>query len=266
MGFVAADRVRELSTTTGTGTYSLAGAVTGFRTFVAGVGSTNRCIYAVMGVGGADWEINEGVVTDATPDTLTRDKRLASSTGSAINWSTGTRQIYLVDSAAAPNPGTCYLSSDHTLASTTGTEVTGLQFADLRPGTYLVEYFLRCSSSAIATGIGLGVNFTGTAASPSIKLTAPTTGGTAATGVYDGESNVGGGALYEARSTNAYSTIAPNMLNTGGWATANEVVPIVVTALITVTAAGDLELWHSSSTAANTSVLTGSVSRLTRFN
>jgi hypothetical protein len=263
VGFVHADRVKETTTTTGTGAYSLAGAATGFRTFVAGIGNGNRCTYCVTD--GTSWEINEGVVTDATPDTLTRDKLLASSSGSAINWGAGTRDVFCVYAAAQPNPQVKHLSAAHTLASATGTEVTGLEFVDLRPGVYLAEYFLRCSSSATGTGIGLGINFTGTAASPSILLRAPTTGAAAATGVYDGEANVGTGSLYEARATNAYSTTAPNMLNTGGVAVANEVIQIVITALITVTAAGNLELWHSSETAANTSVLSGSVARLTRM-
>lgn len=262
MAFLHADRVKETSTTTGTGTYSLAGASTGFRTFVAGIGNANRCTYCVSD--GTSWEINEGVLTDAAPDTLTRDKLLASSTGSAISWAAGTRDVFAVYSAAQQNPIVKRLSADHTLASATGTEVTGLEFVDLRPGAYLAEYFLRCSSSATATGIGLGINFTGTAAAPAILRSEATTGAAAATGVLDGETNILTGTLFEARHTNAYSTATPNTMNTGV-AVANEVSMITVTALITVTAAGNLELWHSSETAANTSVLTGSVARLTRM-
>ena len=41
MALVYADRVQETSTTTGTGTYNLAGAVTGFQGFVAGIGNAN---------------------------------------------------------------------------------------------------------------------------------------------------------------------------------------------------------------------------------
>lgn len=95
-----ADRVRETSTTTGTGTYSLAGAVTGYRTFVAGVGDTNTCHY--LAEDGVNWEVGLGAVADATPDTLTRTRIFASSnSGAAVNWSAGTRTIACVPVAAA---------------------------------------------------------------------------------------------------------------------------------------------------------------------
>jgi hypothetical protein len=93
MAFVSADRVKETSTTTGTGTYSLAGAVTGFRTFVAGVGNGNTCHYVAED--GTDWEIGLGTVTDAAPDTLARTRVIKSSNGdAAVSWAAGTRTIF----------------------------------------------------------------------------------------------------------------------------------------------------------------------------
>ena len=100
MARVNADRVQETSTTTGTGTYNLGGASSGFRTFVAGVGNNNKCIYVAEE--GADWELNLGLVTDASPDTLSRIRTYASSTGSAINWGAGTRRLY---ACFATSPG-----------------------------------------------------------------------------------------------------------------------------------------------------------------
>ena len=47
MALVLKDRVKETSTTTGTGTLNLAGAVTGFQTFVAGIGNSNTTYYAI---------------------------------------------------------------------------------------------------------------------------------------------------------------------------------------------------------------------------
>ena len=72
MAFVINDRVKETSTTTGTGTLNLAGAQTGFETFVAGIGNTNTTYYAIFNQGTAEFEVGIGTVTDATPDTLSR--------------------------------------------------------------------------------------------------------------------------------------------------------------------------------------------------
>ena len=65
-----ADRVKETSSTTGTGTFSLNGAVRGFQTFVSGLGDGALTYYAITD--GTDWEVGSGVVTDATTDTLSR--------------------------------------------------------------------------------------------------------------------------------------------------------------------------------------------------
>lgn len=94
MPILTADRVKETTTTTGTGTYSLAGAATGFRGFVAGIGSTNQCYYTVTD--GTDWETGLGTVTDAGTDTLSRDTILASSnSGSAVSWSAGSKDVFV---------------------------------------------------------------------------------------------------------------------------------------------------------------------------
>jgi hypothetical protein len=47
MALVVNDRVRETSTTTGTGTFTLSGAVLGFETFSNAIGNTNTTYYAI---------------------------------------------------------------------------------------------------------------------------------------------------------------------------------------------------------------------------
>jgi hypothetical protein len=262
MGFIHADRVKETSTTTGTGTYSLDGATSGFRSFVAGVGTTNQCTYCATD--GVDWEINEGVVTDATPDTLTRARLLASSTGSAISWAAGTRNIFGVYSAADMNPRTVLQTSDHAISSTTATEITSLQFGSVQPGTYFLQYVLRCQSATTTVGVKLGINFTGTAASPVLTVRYGSTGTTAATGVADDVANVLTGSLVESRASQTYTTTAPDLgPNTGFGATNSNVLFIVEGSLI-VTAAGDIEIWHGSETGTSTTVKAGSMGILTR--
>ena len=73
MALVLNDRVKETSTTTGTGTLDLDGAATGFQTFVAGIGTTNTTYYCIQLEGGSEWEVGIGTVTDASTDTLSRD-------------------------------------------------------------------------------------------------------------------------------------------------------------------------------------------------
>ena len=55
MAFVLNDRVKETSTTTGTGTFNLAGAEVGFETFVSGIGTTNNTFYAISNDGTAEF-------------------------------------------------------------------------------------------------------------------------------------------------------------------------------------------------------------------
>ena len=95
MAFVLNDRVKETTTTTGTGTINLAGAATGFETFVAGIGNSNVTYYCIAGQGTAEFEVGIGTVTDASPDTLSRTTILSSSNSdSAVNFSAGTKEVF----------------------------------------------------------------------------------------------------------------------------------------------------------------------------
>ena len=79
------DRIRDTSTSQGTGTINLAGAVTGFVTFVSGIGTGNTTYYAIFEEGTNLFEIGLGTVTDATPDTLSRTTVLSNSSGNTSN-------------------------------------------------------------------------------------------------------------------------------------------------------------------------------------
>jgi len=99
------DRAAETSTTTGTGTYNLNGAILGWRTIVTACGTGNEVDYFVRdSLGTSDYEIGRGVITDAATDTLTRATIYASSNGgSAVNWGAGTREIVVTLTANAMN-------------------------------------------------------------------------------------------------------------------------------------------------------------------
>ena len=101
MALVLNDRVKETSTSTGTGTINLAGASQGFTTFVAGIGNSNTTYYCIEADGGADFEVGIGTVTDATPDTLSRDTILRSSnSNNAVNFGAGTKNVFCTQPAS----------------------------------------------------------------------------------------------------------------------------------------------------------------------
>ena len=63
MPLVVADRVRETTTTAGTGTITLAGAVTGFQTFAV-IGNGNTTYYTIAGQGTSEWEVGIGILKE----------------------------------------------------------------------------------------------------------------------------------------------------------------------------------------------------------
>jgi hypothetical protein len=89
MSLVLADRVRETTTSTGTGTITLGGAVTGFQSFAV-IGNNNTTYYTIAG--GSQWEVGLGTYYGGT---LSRDTVLASSTGSVINLSAGSKDVFV---------------------------------------------------------------------------------------------------------------------------------------------------------------------------
>ena len=92
MALEIADRVKETTTTTSTGTYALAGAVDGFQSFAA-VGNGNTTYYACTD--GTDYEVGIGSFT-LSGNTLTRVTILESSNSdAAVNWGAGTKEIFV---------------------------------------------------------------------------------------------------------------------------------------------------------------------------
>jgi len=109
MALVLADRVKETTTTTGTGTVTLLGASTGFQSFAV-VGNANTTYYAIVGQTGSEWEVGVGTYT-SSGTTLARTTVLASSnSGSLVTFSAGTKDVFVTYPAgyavASTNVGT----------------------------------------------------------------------------------------------------------------------------------------------------------------
>ena len=88
------DRVKETTTTTGTGTVTLAGAVSGFQSFAA-VGNANSCYYCISHQTLDEWEVGIGTYT-AVGTSLSRTTVLSSSnSNTAVTFSAGNKDAFV---------------------------------------------------------------------------------------------------------------------------------------------------------------------------
>ena len=115
MALVLADRVKETTTTTGTGTVTLLGASTGYQSFSV-VGNGNTTYYTIAGQTGSEWEVGIGTYTLAGT-LLARTTVLASSNaGSAVNFSAGTKDVFVTYPAGrSVSGGEGYTENDATI-------------------------------------------------------------------------------------------------------------------------------------------------------
>jgi hypothetical protein len=94
MALVLKDRVKETSTTTGTGTFTLAGAATGFQSFSV-IGNGNITYYCIVDSAAGTWEVGIGTYT-SSGTTLSRDTVLESSnSGSKVNFGAGSKDVFV---------------------------------------------------------------------------------------------------------------------------------------------------------------------------
>ena len=94
MALNIADRVKESSTSTGTGTLTLGGAVSGFQSF-ATIGNGNQCYYTIVHNSLDEWEVGVGTYT-VSGTTLSRDTVLDSSSGGAkVSFSVGNKEVFV---------------------------------------------------------------------------------------------------------------------------------------------------------------------------
>jgi hypothetical protein len=94
MAFILNDRVKETSTTTGTGAFTLAGAVSGFETFSAGIGGSNTTYYCIFRTGTTEFEIGFGTLNSGA-STLTRTYIISSSNSdAAVDFGSGSKDVF----------------------------------------------------------------------------------------------------------------------------------------------------------------------------
>ena len=90
MALILKDRVKESSSSSGTGNITLGGAFPGYQTFNAAIATGSTVYYTIHNLtAGYDTEWEVGVGTFTSPATLARNTVLSSSTGSAVNFTAG---------------------------------------------------------------------------------------------------------------------------------------------------------------------------------
>ena len=95
MALTIADRVRETTTTEGTGTITLGGAVGNFETFTANLSDGDTTYYAIVDANNSDFEVGLGTFT-ASGTTLARTTVIASSnSNSAVDLSSGSKDVFI---------------------------------------------------------------------------------------------------------------------------------------------------------------------------
>jgi hypothetical protein len=169
MALVLADRVQDVTTTTGTGTITLANTPpTGFQSFAV-IGNGNTTYYTIYG--GNNWEVGIGTYT-SIGTTLSRDTVLASSnSGSLVSFGSGDKAVFVtypaeksVNEDAAGNVN----------ISVTGNAATATRATNLAAGAAgSVPYQTAANTTAfVATASGVLIGGT----TPSFSTTPTLTG------------------------------------------------------------------------------------------
>ena len=182
MALVLKDRVKETTTTAGTGTVTLAGAAAGFQSFAA-VGNGNTTYYAIVDAATGDWEVGIGTYT-ASGTTLSRTTVLSSSTGGTlVPFAAGTKDVF----CTYPSEKSVYLDAAGIVAQLSFGAITATSAA-LTTGTITAQPVNNTDivnkqyADAIATGIHFheAVRYATTAALPAVTYNNGT-GGVGAT-------------------------------------------------------------------------------------
>ncbi len=98
MAYIIADRVKQTTSTQGTGNIALGGSVTGFQTFFDACGNTDQFHYAIVHLTNGSWET--GLGTYYTGNTVARSVLTSSSGNALVNFASGSKEIFITPVAS----------------------------------------------------------------------------------------------------------------------------------------------------------------------
>jgi surfactin synthase thioesterase subunit len=221
MALVVNDRVKETSTTTGTGTFTLAGAVLGFETFSTAIGNTNTTYYSIVNENG-EFEVGLGTVGAGT---LARTTILSSSNSdAAVNFSAGTKDVF----CTLPASKAVILDSSGNIVANNGSNLTNLNADNLASGTLPDARFpatLPAANGSALTNLDADNLASGTVPDARFPATLPAANGSALTNL--NASNLASGTLPDARFPATLPAVSgANLTNLDASDLASGTVPI----------------------------------------
>jgi hypothetical protein len=145
MALVVKDRVKVVSTTTGTGTFTLGAAPSGFQNFSV-IGDGNTTYYAIVDSVAGTWEVGIGTYT-SSGTTLSRDTILESSTGgTAVNFAAGNKDVFVT------YPAERAVYQDASTGTTFSPVFNASNGILVNSATVTANYTIPVGSNAMSTG------------------------------------------------------------------------------------------------------------------